>query len=211
MRDPFPDAAGRRRLTVVGLGSPYRGDDAAGLVVARLLADDDPGTCPSGLPPGGADAPAAVGERGCPPQAARGRPAVPVVACDGEPTRLLSLWEGADEVWIVDAAVFDAPAGTVRRLVVEAGTPGGQGVDGGPGRPLAGLTTTSTHGFGLAEVLDLAGTLGSLPPRIVIYAIRGADFSPGACLSPPVAAAAHTTAALVRADLACRPTWQPGR
>jgi hydrogenase maturation protease len=209
MRDPLPDTARRRRLIVVGLGSPYRGDDAAGLVVARLLADDDPGTCPRGLPPGGAFA--ALGPRGRPPEGAHCRPTVPVVVCDGEPTGLLSLWEGADEAWIVDAAVFDAPAGAVRRVVVEAGTPGDPGADGGTASPLAGLRTTSTHAFGLAEVLDLARTLGSLPPRVVIYAIRGADFAPGAGLSPPVAAAAHTTAALVRADLACPPTWRPGR
>ena len=40
MRDPLPDARGRSRLIVIGLGNPFRGDDAAGLAVARALGDD---------------------------------------------------------------------------------------------------------------------------------------------------------------------------
>ena len=39
MRDPFPDARGPAQLRVVGVGNAWRGDDAAGLVAARLLRE----------------------------------------------------------------------------------------------------------------------------------------------------------------------------
>jgi hydrogenase maturation protease len=37
VRDPFPPAGRRPRLTLIALGNPWRGDDAAGLEVARRL------------------------------------------------------------------------------------------------------------------------------------------------------------------------------
>jgi hydrogenase maturation protease len=40
VRDPLPHARGGSRLIVIGLGNPFRGDDAAGLAVARALGDD---------------------------------------------------------------------------------------------------------------------------------------------------------------------------
>jgi hydrogenase maturation protease len=44
VRDPLPEAGDRAALTVIGVGNAFRGDDAAGLAVARALRD--------GLPPG---------------------------------------------------------------------------------------------------------------------------------------------------------------
>jgi hydrogenase maturation protease len=52
----------------------------------------------------------------------------------------------------------------------------------------------STHGFGLAEAIELARALGGLPPRCVVYAIEGSSFEEGAALSPPVVAAAAEVA-----------------
>jgi hydrogenase maturation protease len=40
VRDALPGSRGRPRLIVVGLGNAFRGDDGAGLAVARDLADD---------------------------------------------------------------------------------------------------------------------------------------------------------------------------
>jgi hydrogenase maturation protease len=40
VRDPLPRSDGRAGLIVVGLGNAFRGDDAAGLAVARALGDD---------------------------------------------------------------------------------------------------------------------------------------------------------------------------
>ena len=40
MRDPLPGSDRRAGLIVIGLGNAFRGDDAAGLAVARTLGDD---------------------------------------------------------------------------------------------------------------------------------------------------------------------------
>ena len=40
MRDPLPRSDGRSSLIVIGIGNAFRGDDAAGLAVARALGDD---------------------------------------------------------------------------------------------------------------------------------------------------------------------------
>ena len=138
--------APRPRRLVIGIGNDDRGDDAAGLAVARGLR----GRVPAG---------------------------VEVLEQDGEATRLLELLAAADAAYLVDAAVSGAPPGTIRRLDPA-------------GAPLPrSLFAVSSHGLGLSEAIELARALGSLPPDLVVYAIEGADFSPGGPLSPAVAAA----------------------
>lgn len=102
---------------------------------------------------------------------------VEVTEHDGEATDLLSRIEGAAAAFLVDACVSDNPVGTVHRFDVNAA-------------PLPQrMFSVSTHGFGLAEAIELARALGCLPPRCVVYAITGEAFETGAPLSPPVAAA----------------------
>ncbi len=64
------------------------------------------------------------------------------------------------------------------------------------------LLTTSTHGFGVAEALALARTLGQAPGAIVIYAIEGLCFDAGAAMTPEVTAAAREAAALIATEAA---------
>src|SRR3972149_4956307 len=47
-----------------------------------------------------------------------------------------------------------------------------------------GLGDTSTHSFGVETAVGLARALGTLPRNLVIPAIEGPDFEPGAPLSP---------------------------
>jgi hydrogenase maturation protease len=102
---------------------------------------------------------------------------VEVLEAEGEASRLLELLAEADAVYIVDAAVSGAPAGTISRLdPIEAALP-------------RNLLALSSHGLGLVEAVELARALGSLPRRLVIYAIEGEGFAPGAPLSPAVATA----------------------
>ncbi len=105
------------------------------------------------------------------------------------PSRLLDLWVGCSPVVIVDAVLTGRrPAGSVdvrdlraRPLPLRAG-PGG------------------THGLGLADVVELARTLGRLPDRLVLVTVEATDFAPGAPPSPAVAAAIPAAAdAAVRA------------
>lgn len=102
---------------------------------------------------------------------------IEVAEHDGEATGLLARLDGAAAAYLVDACASGAPAGTVHRF--DAGA-----------APLAqrafGLTT---HGFGLAEAIELARALGQLPVRCVVYAIEGTCFEVGAPLSPAASAA----------------------
>lgn len=126
-----------RRL-VIGVGNPSRGDDAAGLEVARRLRRVE----------------------------ARRHP--------GASYELMDLWEGADDVIVVDAARSGAAAGTVHRYDARR-------------QPLPlGTLATSTHSVGVADTVELARSLGRLPARLMIYGIEVGDLSTGAGLSPAV-------------------------
>lgn len=97
----------------------------------------------------------------------------------GSAPELLAAFDGADDVVLIDAACSGAPVGSVH--VVDCGA--GEALPAGGG--------VSSHGLGVAEAIGLARALACLPARCVVYAIEGADFSPGAMLSPEVAAAAE--------------------
>lgn len=98
-----------------------------------------------------------------------------VMTHSGEATSLLAAMDGAARVLIVDACQSGVPAGTLHRLDVTK-------------EPLsAGRFGFSSHGFGLAEAIELARALGQLPQQCLVYAIEGAVFDVGTGLSPAVA------------------------
>ncbi len=97
-----------------------------------------------------------------------------IVEVEGEATALLALMEEASSVFLVDACVSGAPAGSVRRIDL-ARTALPEARHG-----------FSSHGFGLAEAIALGAALGALPGRCVLYAIEGEDFEMGAPLSATV-------------------------
>lgn len=117
-------------------------------------------------------------------------PDVTVMEHGGEALSLLDLMENTVDIYIVDACVSGAPTGTVQRFdVTDRPLPGGRfGV--------------STHGFDLAGTIELARTLGRLPTRLVVYAIEGKTFDPGAPLSPAVADAVREVTSRLRVELA---------
>lgn len=81
----------------------------------------------------------------------------------------------ADNVVIIDAMVSGAAPGTIRVW------------DDLSWKPLAEIRLrASTHGFGVAEALDLACALNRLPRRLRIVGIEGARFETGAPVSPDV-------------------------
>lgn len=175
------------RRIVIGVGNPYRGDDGIGpLVLARLgdLVGAEGGSSTVAVAADGA-----AGEhRAGPPAAAR--EGVELVPSDGEPTRLLEAWEGADVAVVVDAARSGSvPPGTLRREE-PTGTP--------PGR---GARRATTHALGVADALALGAALDRLPRRLVVYSVEGAAFGLGDPMSPSVAAAADRVAAAILGDL----------
>ncbi len=112
-----------------------------------------------------------------------------IVEAEGEATTLLALMEKAPGVFLIDACVSGAPAGSVRRIDL-AQTPLPDARYG-----------VSSHGFGLAEAIALAAALGALPRCCVLYAIEGARFDIGAPLSAAVSDAVEQVVRALRAEI----------
>ena len=136
-------------IVVIGVGNEFRRDDGVGPVVAALLLERAGNRAPV--------------------------PDTVVSVCDGDPARLIGLWEGARLAVVVDAAhAHPGTAGRIHRIELEA-------------ERLGQPSTTSSHGLGLGEAVDLARVLGRLPKRLVVYAVEGSDASLGTGLTPAVA------------------------
>ncbi|MBD0694952.1 hydrogenase maturation protease [Streptomyces sp. CBMA123] len=121
-----------------------------------------------------------------------------ITLCDGEPTRLMELWEDADLAVVVDA-VHSHPGepGRIHRVDVDA--------DHLLADPLAGEDAAAgTHGLGLGHAVALAAALAKLPRELLIIAVEGADFSIGEGLSPAVADAVPRVVAEVRRAVRAR-------
>jgi len=161
------DKPGRRTL-VVGVGNEFRRDDGAGpAVIARLRA----------LQP---DEASLAG--------------VTLALSDGEPGRLIDLWEGTSLAVVIDAVRDSArPAGHTCQLA-----PGALA-----GRAAGGAA--SSHGIGLGGAVELARALGRLPARLAVLAVVGRDFGFGTGLTAEVAAAVEEVAGLVREIVRCPP------
>ena len=124
----------------IGCGNELRGDDAAGLLVARHLRS------------------------------------LGLNACEhtGDGLNLIQLWEPASEVVLVDA-------------VVAGGLPGKVSFWDGKAAPVeTGLFHCSSHSLGVAEAIEMARLLGSLPKQLLIYGIEGKQFEVGTTPSAAV-------------------------
>ena len=130
-------------MLVIGCGNPDRGDDAAGILVARRLHQI------------GLDA----------------------LEHTGDGFALLDLWNGREEVILVDA-------------MVSGGSPGSVSVWDPTTAPRnSNDYRCSTHVYGPAEAIELARVLGRLPHRLRIYGIEASQFQPGATVTTEVLAA----------------------
>lgn len=127
--------------------------------------------------------------------AQRLRSRLPHIACyetGGEGTTLMELWQGADHVVLIDAVASSARPGTIHRLEAHR-------------HPIpAALFTCSTHSFGVAEAIEMARVLGTLPPHLIVYGIAGKDFAVGAPLSPESASAAEEVVVRIVQEIAQR-------
>jgi hydrogenase maturation protease len=111
---------------------------------------------------------------------------------EGEPTSLIDAWSGAGAVWVADAVSSGAPPGTLHRL------------DAAERELPSEVFRTSTHHFGLAEAVELARAVGSLPPRLVVFGIEAGRLELGDTLTAEVADAVRRAADAVREEvLAC--------
>ncbi|MFD0418699.1 hydrogenase maturation protease [Streptomyces sp. NPDC127108] len=153
----------RTDIAVVGVGNEYRHDDGVGWAVVGRMRER---AARRPLPPG-----------------------TTLATCDGDPVRLISLWEGAGLAVVVDAAhTHPGAPGRVHRIELDAAR-------------LARPPATSSHGLGLGEAVELARVLGRLPGRLVVYAVEGGDSSLGTGLSSAVAEAVAPLAEAVEVEL----------
>ena len=113
-----------------------------------------------------------------------------IVELDGEATALLARLQGAEAAFLIDACVSGAPAGTVTRL------------DAAQAPITRAAFGVSSHGFGLAEALELARTLGILPPICIVHAIEAQGFEIGAPVSDAVARAIPAVAESLQLEIA---------
>ena len=117
-----------------------------------------------------------------------GRVAARVLERHGDALALLDAWEGAEVLVLVDAAMPRGEPGRVHRLDLGADLP-------------RELSVGSVHSFGLPEAVALSRRLGTLPPRVVVYAIEGACFELGAPVSAAVSAAMRSVADRIATEL----------
>lgn len=176
------------KAVVIGVGNDFRHDDGAGpAVVDRLAARRDALT-----------------------------PAVRLAVSDGEPTRMIELWEGAALAIVIDAAAADPESGVrpgdILRWEVSADDAGPADPDA-PASPSPALRSDSagTHALGPGTAISLARVLGRLPDRLLIFAVAGSDFANGLGLSGPVADATVRLAEEVLTELSRARVFRPGR
>ncbi|MGW2182284.1 hydrogenase maturation protease [Streptomyces sp. NPDC001732] len=152
------------RIAVIGVGNEFRHDDGVGLaVVAQLAERAEERPLPSGTA---------------------------LLVCDGDPARLITLWEDADFAILVDAAhAHPGLPGRLHRLKVDDGQLSQTG------------TATSSHGLGLVDAVELARQLDRLPGQLVVYAIEAANSSLGTGLSAPVAAIVEPLAEWIATEI----------
>lgn len=118
-----------------------------------------------------------------------GRPEVRVEASELPGLNLLSLMEGAEAVILIDAVQSSAQPGTIHQLTREQ---------------LAAFQSESksAHGWGVAETLSMAETLGppiaSLPIRVIGIEIR--ETAIGAPLSRAVAQAIEPACEIIEQE-----------
>ena len=108
---------------------------------------------------------------------------------DGSAASLIERLRDLDSVWLVDAAVSGAPAGTIHQTDCTATD------------VLPAKSGASSHGLGVAEAIALTRLLHGLPRVCLLYAVEGVTFSPGAAMSSEVLAAAESLVARLAKEL----------
>ncbi|MER3442053.1 MAG: hypothetical protein C4296_11890 [Gemmataceae bacterium] len=110
--------------------------------------------------------------------------------CLRDVQELLDRLDGQGTWVLVDAVCCAAAPGSSLRLTW-------------PDDQLPALPPGNTHSFDVAGVLHMAQVLGQLPPLVVIWAIAGSCFDPGAPLSTALEAAVPALADRIAQDI-----WQ---
>jgi hydrogenase maturation protease len=108
----------------------------------------------------------------------------------GDALDLVAAWEGVEALFVIDASLSgEVPPGTVTRI------------EEGDSVVSKNIARCSTHGFGLAEALELGAALGRSPRRIVVYAAEAESMAHGTELSAVASRACDDIAARVLEEI----------
>jgi len=94
----------------------------------------------------------------------------------GDFATLMETWKDAGSLILIDAIAPGRVPGAMYRLNASTSALDRQ------------VFNTSTHAFGLADVIELSRTLGTLPPRVLVFGIEAKNLAVGVGLSPEVEA-----------------------
>ena len=117
-------------------------------------------------------------------------PGVTIREQSGEGTSLITAWENAAYVIVVDAVQSGTEPGTIHRLDVTD-------------KPIPAQYSGhfSGHAFGVAGAVEMARLLGKLPGRLIVYGIEGLAFATGQGLSPVVEDVVETAVQQIRQEI----------
>jgi hydrogenase maturation protease len=118
-------------------------------------------------------------------------PGIAVLELSGEGGGLMSAWNCADTVILVDAVSSGARCGTTYRINARRQT------------IPSDFFHYSTHAFSVAESIELAKVIGKLPEHCVLFGIEGNDFGMGMTVSQPVQDASDQVVALILNEIDC--------
>ena len=104
---------------------------------------------------------------------------ITVKEASGEGTALMKTWQRFQNVLIVDAVSSGAKPGMIFKI------------DASKEIMQAKFFHYSSHAFSVAEAIELARTMNTLPPKFLVYGIEGVNFTAGVDISPPVKEAAN--------------------
>ena len=103
-----------------------------------------------------------------------GCPGATVIEHDGDGSSLMAHFESGSTIILVDAAQSGAAPGTIHEPNIRR-------------TPLpAFLSRASSHQFGVAEAIEMARALNTLPEQMHVFAIEGKHFGYGSAVSPEV-------------------------
>ncbi|MBS0287850.1 MAG: hydrogenase maturation protease [Proteobacteria bacterium] len=103
-------------------------------------------------------------------------PTVKMRSILGDVSSLIDIFANHACVILIDAITSGAKSGTIFRLEENLLN------------ELAQSCRSSTHTFDLSQILEIANNLNSLPDKLIIFGMEGANFSVGEGLSLPVVA-----------------------
>lgn len=98
-----------------------------------------------------------------------------VVEAEMAGVEIVALMEGARAVILIDAARSGQVPGAIHRLDASVSPIGST------------LFPHSSHAINAVDALELARTLGTLPPTVIVYGVEAGDTGAGRPLSPRVA------------------------